>query len=282
MSYSGTVRCGKCYESGHNRRSCPQLKRAWENDPGCFEAREYLRHEASKKAPKTCSYCKVIGHTRAGCAEMKKHKLAYHQDAVLFRKAIAKWMRETGLAVGALIRAKDSQYYTETGYCYPGTDDYVPPVGMVMDVDPSASHYSAISGSSEWMNPQTLLSMEVLGTQNLTDFRRGVGLSLPCIPGIVPRLGLDWYKTAVDRQDRATNIDWEVVSPGHQHFDSTSWISDAKVKSETKEHFGRGNDQESGEFRTFTDEQREQIQNYINGSVDLSEMKDPELPNNDS
>lgn len=282
MSWSGTVTCSKCYESGHNRRSCPQLKKAWQDDPEGYEAREYLRHEASKKAPKTCSYCKTTGHTRAGCTEMKRHKLAYHRDALLFRKAIAKWMRETGLAVGALVHAYDVQYYAEGSYRYPNDEGYIAPVGLVMNSIPNADHYSAISGSSEWSMAGSLITMEPLGSANVDEFRRKIGLNLPCIPGIIPLMGIDWYNSTINRMDRCQNVNWKVVSPGYQHFDSTEWTSSEVIDALTREHFKREQEQTTGEFRTFTDERRVQFRNYINGSIDLSEMKDAELPNNDT
>jgi len=213
---------------------------------------------------------------------MKQHKLTFRQDAILFRNALAKWMRETGLAIGALVRAQDCQYYTKDGHMYPGNEDYVPPVGLVMNATPSANHYAAISGSSEWLNPGSFLTMETLGSQEVDKYRRNVGLSLPCIPGIIPRMGKDWYGGIQDRQDRSSGINWEVVSVGYQHFDSTDWTSASAMKALAKEHFAGPNEQERGEFRTFTDERRQQFSDYINGSIELSEMKDPELPDNDS
>jgi len=282
MSWNGTVRCGNCHESGHNRTGCPELKKAFDADPNSYCGREWARHQARKQAPKTCSYCKESGHTRAGCAEMKQHKLTFRQDAILFRKALAKWMRDSGLAVGALVRAQDTQYYTDEGYCYPGGDDYIPPVGMVMNVTPNATHYSAISGSAEWMNAGSFLTMETLGAQSADAYHRNVGLSLPCIPGIIPRMGKDWYGGIQDRQDRSSGINWEVVSAGYQHFDSTNWTAAPTVKALVKEHFAGPNEQESKEFRAFTDERRQQLSDYIVGSIDLSEMIDPELPEKDS
>ena len=54
------------------------------------------------------------------------------------------------------------------------------------------------------------------------------------------------------------------------------------LKKATKEHFSAKGDQDSDNFRTFTDFQREQLRQYVNGEIELSEMKDPEVPANDS
>ena len=73
---------------------------------------------------------------------MKTHKQIYQEDAViLFRQAIAKWMRESGLGIGALVRAKDVQYYGEDGHVYPNDANYVPPVGLIMNTHPDVDHY---------------------------------------------------------------------------------------------------------------------------------------------
>ena len=80
MSWNGTVRCSNCYDNGHNKTGCPELKKAWEENPDSFKGREWARIEARKRAPKKCSYCKETGHTRAGCDEIKQHRVQFHND----------------------------------------------------------------------------------------------------------------------------------------------------------------------------------------------------------
>jgi hypothetical protein len=283
MSWNGTVRCGNCYESGHNRTGCPALKKAWEADPESYDGRQWARIIQTKAKPKTCSYCGEQGHTRAGCAELKTHKQLYQEDAIIFRKAIAKWMHENGLGIGALVRAKDIAYHNrDQKYMNPTDGDYVPPVGLVINTIPAADHYIAVSGSSEWMGGQGLLSMQLLGSDDMEHYRRNVGLALPCIPGIVPRMGKDWYNGLVDRVERCSNVDWEVVSSGYVHFDSTDWASTNVVRDVAKAHFAGPNEQTARDFRELTSEQRTQLRQYVNGEIELSEMKDAELPENDT
>ena len=283
MSWNGTVQCSNCYTSGHNRTGCPELRKAWEEDPTSYTGREWARIMHKKAQPKTCSYCQETGHTRPGCADLKTHKQTYQEDAILFRNAIAKWMHESGLGVGALVRAKDISYHTKNNtYMNPDDGDYVPPVGLVMDTTPAADHYAAVSGSNEWMGAQGLITMELLGSADQDQYRRNVGLGLPCIPGIVPRLGKDWYNNNVDRVDRCNNVNWEVVSPGYLHFDSTDWVSAKVVATIAKEHFAANNDQTSRDFKELRPKQRTQLWEYVNDEVKLSEMIDPELPENDT
>jgi len=284
MSWNGTVTCGKCYGSGHNRRSCPELKKAWQKDPNGYEGREYLRHEASKKAPKTCSYCKDTGHTRAGCVEMKKHKLQFHNDASLFRKVIVKWMGEMGIGVGALVRSNDARWHdSNENYNYPGDAEYVGPVGLVMNnISSSTHHYTAIGGTGQHVSSESFLMMQTLGTASLPDYRRQVGLTLPCIPGIIPRASVDYYGREQDRADRLSGIDWEVVSAGQTEFDNCNWLTPKNIKQTVKDHFARDQEQESRDFKTFPVSQRSQFHDYVDGIINLSQMTDPELPKKDS
>tara|TARA_R110000824_G_scaffold9648_1_gene42893 strand:+ start:2097 stop:2951 length:855 start_codon:yes stop_codon:yes gene_type:complete len=284
MSWNGTVRCGNCYENGHNKTGCPELRKAWEADPDSYKGREWARIVARKKAPKTCGYCKETGHTRAGCADIKEHKEQFKSDAILFRKVIVKWMQEKGIGVGALVRSKDARYYdAEENYQYPGEENYVGPVGMVMNnVSSAVHHYSAIRDTSQHSSSESFLTMQTLGTASLPEYRRSVGLTLPCIPGIIPRVSMDWYGREADRADRLNHIDWEVVSAGQVEFDNCQWLTPTNIKQTVKDHFARDQEQESSDFRTFPVSQRSQLHDYVDGILNLSQMTDPELPNKDT
>jgi hypothetical protein len=270
MSWNGTVRCGNCYEDGHNKTGCPELKKAWEKDPTSYKGREWARFEARKKAPKTCSYCKETGHTRAGCADIKRHKVQFHNDALLFRRVIVKWMGETGIGVGALVRSNDARWHdANENYRYPGDDNYVGPVGLVMNnISSSTHHYTAIPGTGQHVSSESFLMMQTLGTASLPDYRRSVGLTLPCIPGIIPRASVDYYGREQDRADRLSGVDWEVVSAGQTEFDNCKWLAPKNIKGTVKEHFPVS--------------QRSQFHDYVDGIIKLSQMIDPELPKKDS
>ena len=109
-------------------------------------------------------------------------------------------------------------------------------------------------------------------------------VALPSIPGIVPRLGKGWYYESepMDRQDRVENTNWEVVSPACGSLKTSSFLDVKELRKATKGHFGAKNEQSSDNFRTFTDFQRTQLRQYVNGEIELSEMKDPEVPRDDS
>lgn len=107
MSWNGTVRCSYCGKKGHNRRSCPDLKKEIESNPDGY----YARVQARKSPPKVrrCTYCNLKGHNRRTCTELKKDKILWRANAQHWRKKWAIWMAEIGLAPGALVKV-------QTGY----------------------------------------------------------------------------------------------------------------------------------------------------------------------
>ena len=288
MSYSGTVRCGHCYEKGHNRTSCPELKKAWEKDPNSYYGRQWATYQARKKKAKTCSYCGTQGHTRAGCAEMKRHKSQFQFELSLWRRAVLKWAKDTGFGIGALVRAPRSSYRRNGQYMYPGDDDYIPAAGMVMHTTPGVflTHYQGISATNEWTSSNVpFASFDIMGIKDPGYYGKSMTLNIPCIPGIVPQYAerKNYYGDVshYDREDYAGDtVCWEVVSPAVKDFDS-EWVGAKELKRITKEHF-KGNNEQAHSFHCFTDFQRDQLQKYVNGEIELSEMSDPELSSEDS
>ena len=59
MSWNGTVRCGNCYDKGHNRNGCPKLKEEMqkriEADPEDYYAQKYF-----EKKHCTFIFCRII------------------------------------------------------------------------------------------------------------------------------------------------------------------------------------------------------------------------------
>ena len=285
MSWNGTVRCRNCHEEGHNKTGCPELRKAWEQDPTSHKGRQWAQIQARKARPKVCGYCDETGHTRAGCLDSKRHKAQFQADLNLWRKALAKWMEDVGLGIGALVKCTDAAYYRGEDYMYPSDDTYIPPVGLVMNnYHADLTHYAGIMNTAEWMSSNSLVSFEYLGApSNEAAYRKNIGCALPCIPGIVPRYGKPYYGGEnLDRNDQNNNVKWEVVSVGQTDFRNDVFLSAKDLKRATKRHFAADNDQAVHEFRTFGDFQRNQLQQYVNGEIELSEMKDPDVPSNDT
>ena len=281
MSYSGTVHCGHCYDKGHNKSACPKMRREAAANPDSWQAKTVAKYEARKNQPKICGYCDESGHTRAGCDDMKQHKVAFMTDLVLWRQAMVKWMQDTGLGIGSLVRCTDASYHRGDNYMYPNDESYIPPVGLIMTSPSSGlTHYSGIMNTSDWSSGQSMLSFTRIGaTEEEQSYRTTVGITLPNIPGIVPRYGKAYYgDEKMDRSDRINNVEWEVVSPGQTDFTNDVFMCPKQWKKTAKTHFAAPQGQIARHFYTFDSFQRTQLLQYVNGEIELSEMKDPEVP----
>lgn len=106
MSWSGTVRCGHCYNTGHNKRSCPTLKEFVENNPDSWRAKNHARSAAKGKL-RRCTYCNLKGHNRRTCEHLKTDKVEWVTKTREWREGFVEWAAEIGLSPGALIRMPD-------------------------------------------------------------------------------------------------------------------------------------------------------------------------------
>lgn len=295
MSWSGTVRCGNCYKEGHNKTTCPKLRKAWEEDPTSHPGRQWQKIMDRKAKPKVCGYCDETGHTRAGCGIAKKHKAQFQIDLNLWGRAMTKWMEDIGLGVGALVQSKDVAVpRKDNKWLRPTGPDYIPPVGLVLGSRTTEggfwggselpSHFLGIGGSSAWAQRFDYIAFtyEPLGIDlKEPAYRRNVTVSYPCIPGIIPRRALDSWGNEIDRKFTVDHTDWSVVSTPAAKPDHGGVFSPAARKRILKRHFVAAAHNTVRTFRTFGDFQRKQLEQYVNGEVELSEMKDPELPRND-
>lgn len=123
MSWNGTVRCGHCYEKGHNKRSCPHLKERLEEQAAAGDsyAAERLRNNQTKK----CSYCRnkyhmddPHKHNARTCKWRIRNEKKIVNETIARRYDIYNRMQETGLNIGALVGFneqvyRDDRYQTE-------------------------------------------------------------------------------------------------------------------------------------------------------------------------
>ena len=102
MSYSGTVTCGHCWQTGHNKRSCPKLKKYIDENPDTYTARaEKIRKES--ESPRRCSYCAKRGHNRATCPLLLKDVDNWQASNIKWVQRLVEVLEEEGVGLGALI-----------------------------------------------------------------------------------------------------------------------------------------------------------------------------------
>ncbi len=131
-NYNGTIRCGYCYERGHNSRTCPvkleRMEKRLENakaDGGNHV--EYYAEAVARMTgvnPETgekkkrrnegmgrqCSYCKDYGHNRRTCPVLSKDLARYAVMTREARQEVRAWALEDGIGIGAMVQ------YSEYGY----------------------------------------------------------------------------------------------------------------------------------------------------------------------
>ena len=123
--YKRTVRCGHCYEKGHNRLSCPKrlaelpdlIKQAkeslastgedtWERSYASRRLEGYekeYRKMTNRGKDRVCGFCRKPGHNRATCPDRLAETKQLADETIALRRHTAKMMEEAGFGVGALI-----------------------------------------------------------------------------------------------------------------------------------------------------------------------------------
>ena len=101
MSYNGTVRCGYCYQRGHNKRSCPKLKAFIECNPNSYAASCASTIANTKRV---CSYCKKTDHNKRTCNELRTNRAEKAKDNRKWRQKFLALAKDIGFAPGALIQ----------------------------------------------------------------------------------------------------------------------------------------------------------------------------------
>ena len=130
-NYKRTVRCGYCYEKGHNRSACPKRKTDLQesvkrytkelaetdrpaDDYQVRNAERYLQHAknelhkiGTRGKNRKCGFCGEEGHTRRTCSHRKIKVAEQLKKTLDVRKRVADRMIDDGFGPGALIKVKN-------------------------------------------------------------------------------------------------------------------------------------------------------------------------------
>ncbi len=146
-NYKRTVRCGYCYEKGHNKSSCPELrkhlrdtianataaikKNVWEHSWLERDTKRRLEHATKqlhklegKGKTRKCGYCKKEGHTRRTCPSRKKDTAETLKKTLDVRERMRNVLLDIGYGPGALVNVSVRDDRFPTGL-----------LGVVMSVD---------------------------------------------------------------------------------------------------------------------------------------------------
>ena len=145
-NYNGTITCGHCYQTGHNKRTCPsRLERLQRNFEEAKESGSYAEYygrqiagmtgtdptTGAKRSRRTeygrkCSYCRDYGHNRRKCGTLASDLTRYAALTETVRAEQRALMLEQGIGVGAMVKTNHygeaAMYLVEKinlGICHP-------------------------------------------------------------------------------------------------------------------------------------------------------------------
>ena len=121
MSWNGTLRCTYCYQNGHSRRKCPEMKKRHDDWASATEEerqnmswrysdayREYKQHqEGLKESNKQCSYCYETGHRVLTCPHRLERVDQLRRINKVYKPLLRKVFQETGFGEGCLIQSRE-------------------------------------------------------------------------------------------------------------------------------------------------------------------------------
>ena len=99
-------RCGYCGTRGHNRQTCPELRKQIREDPSGYYARQEKQKKTRRKnnsRPRLCSYCKKSGHNKKTCTELTHDRYQQAKKNKDFGKTFIQACKVYGFGPGALM-----------------------------------------------------------------------------------------------------------------------------------------------------------------------------------
>ena len=112
------TRCSYCGNRGHNRATCPEIKRQITEDPNGYHARRAEQKQTRRiSKPRLCSYCKKTGHNKATCTELTHDRFQQAKKNKNFGKAFIQACEVHGFGPGALMELMKPEEF-------PGSDNY--------------------------------------------------------------------------------------------------------------------------------------------------------------
>jgi hypothetical protein len=129
-----TVYCRWCYETGHNRRTCPEYterlkeraeaeveanKERADDNQGTYNQIDYANRikadtlldgsphdrevQARLETKRRCSFCAKTDHNRRTCQEFKDSKVTFVERTKLYRELMVEALIEKGIGIGTLM-----------------------------------------------------------------------------------------------------------------------------------------------------------------------------------
>jgi len=173
MSYNRTVRCGHCWQKGHNRTTCKKLLDTMtarlKDDPDDLYAQRFFKSKEKRKGKKkSCGYCDGQGHQRRTCLELKHAKKVAIKECVAWRKRLIEAFKTQGVGIGTLVRY---ERYSEAR------------LGIITEV-----HWDRLDHRIQYdSHPREVNSLVTKDTANFTSYYGACVLPIPEAEGVYTR-----------------------------------------------------------------------------------------------
>jgi hypothetical protein len=104
--------CGYCYQKGHNKRTCPDLKaaidRRRDDNPSDYMVTRYDEKKVAKV--RRCRWCSETGHNARTCPQKATYLARCVQENAKYRAKVLEYCNEIGLGIGAVVCADIENY----------------------------------------------------------------------------------------------------------------------------------------------------------------------------
>ena len=251
-NYKRTVRCGSCYQMGHNKSSCPERKselaesvktltakvaaddykddwnRRWDRER-LVENQKELDKLLSKGKGRKCSYCEESGHNRTTCSPRKRDIAETVEEMTSFREGFLQRMSDIGLGVGAIVR-KSLRVSGGSG------DDTVDALAFVEDIRwDVVTHTDKVAANSWNVNGPEILRLRILG-----DYQDRWDNHIVHQNGYVPvdtvTAGYELTQEQIDRSKQYGRMGVEVVSGVDNVVPSDTFLRPDDIRARSIAH----------------------------------------------
>lgn len=113
MAYRSSPRCGYCYQMGHARNHCPEIKKRAEE--GSDYHKRILQAQKDAVANRKCSYCSQTGHNRRACQKKVADSYSFRKILNDYSKEASEVFESKGFTVGSLVRYRSYRIHSENG-----------------------------------------------------------------------------------------------------------------------------------------------------------------------
>jgi len=121
MSWHGSVTCSYCYERGHTRRKCPNMKKKHDEYENATEEErkelpysyryahnEYqVQRKTLDESSKQCTFCGKSGHRVLTCPDRLERVDQLRRINKVYKPLLRKVLQETGFGEGCLIQSQE-------------------------------------------------------------------------------------------------------------------------------------------------------------------------------